>query len=310
MKNPAVILTADFSQWFKIEIFRRVLYIFLLLNAITLLPIAYEAYGYYGISGSRGWNFNIPTIEQGSYAFLNVLSHPVNAKLPWLYLIFVWGQILFLITGILRIAPRISSIMVWFFTTNLFLKGSLMFTGGEVLSSFLLFYLMFIQRSDYKFSISTSFRISKDEKPEFHFFQNLLNNTFYRIILIQICIVYFFSTLYKLMDADWLSGHAVMYVSRVEEYSSGVMKFLFSENYFLSAVATYSILAYQALFPVLVWFKKIKIPFLIFGLVLHLGISFGMGIFMFGIMMCLVYILFLEENQIEKLGQKLKLLKG
>jgi len=293
----------DFAHWRKIELFRRLLYIFLLLNTLSLLPIAKEIWSYHGIVGTRGWNFAIPTFEQGSYALLNVLSHPANAKYPWVYIVFIIAQIAFLLTGILRVIPKISSFMVYFFTANLFLKGYMMFTGAEVLISLLLFYLMFIQKSNSQ-GWKISFKISKDEKPEFGVFQNTLNNTFYWILLIQICFVYFFSTFYKLFDWNWISGSAVMYVSRVDTYSSGLSRFLFADNYVLSLIASYLILIYQAFFPILVWVKKVKIPFLIFGVIFHLGIAFGMGIFTFGIVMCLVYLLFLDLEQIDKLKSK------
>lgn len=79
------------------------------------------------------------------------------------------------------------------------------------------------------------------------------------------------------------------------------MRWLFAENQTLSKIATYAVLMYQGLFPLIVWFKKVKIPFLLFGVLMHLGIAFGMGIFTFGIVMCLVYLPFLSADQIEKL---------
>lgn len=296
----------DFPHWRKVELFRRALYIFLFLNTLSLLPIAEEIWSYNGIIGPRGWNFGIPTIEQGSYAIINVLSHPANNTYTWVYIVFIVGQLVFLTTGILRIFPSVSSIMIYFFTMNLFLKGGQMFTGGEVLVCLLLLYLIFIQKNKTgKHKIS--FRIPKDEKAEFSFLQNILNNSFYWMCLIQVCLVYFFSTFYKLLDWNWINGSAVMFVSRIDAYSSGINRFFFADNYTLSIIATYSILIYQALFPFVVWFKKIKKIFLIFGVIFHLGIAFGMGLFTFGIIMCLVYLLFLDVEQIDRLKKKLHL---
>src|SRR5690606_5894845 len=102
----------DFPHWRKIELFRRVLYVFLFLNTLSLLPIAREIWAYDGIIGTRGWDFSIPTIKQGSFFILNVLSHPANASYWWLYILFIVGQLFFLVTGILRFFPKLSSIMV------------------------------------------------------------------------------------------------------------------------------------------------------------------------------------------------------
>ncbi|MBI3136867.1 MAG: hypothetical protein HYZ14_19485 [Bacteroidetes bacterium] len=306
IKRIPEIFTRNFDHWFKIEIFRRVIYFFLLINTLTLLPVAVDLWSYDGMSGTR-WDYSLPVWEQASTGLVNALSHPANATYSWVYVVFIIGQILFLITGIFRILPRLSSIAVYFFTINLFLKGALMFTGGEVLLCLVLFYLIFIQKSDRSDKWKPSFWIRRSESPRFSELQNTLNNTFYWLILIQVCILYFFSTFYKLLDENWTSGEAVMYISRIAAYSGAPMRFLFSENYLLSVIATYMVLLYQGSFGLLVWFKKVKIPFLLFGVFFHLSIAFGMGIFTFGIVMCLVYLPFLNDDQIDWLRSKLRL---
>jgi Vitamin K-dependent gamma-carboxylase len=304
IKQIPELFTRDFEHWFKIEIFRRVLYIFLLINTVTLLPIASDLWSYHGMSGTR-WDYSLPIWKQVSTSFLNVLSHPANATYTWVYIVFIVGQISFLVLGIFRILPKISALAVYFFTVNLNMKGALMFTGGEVLLNLMLFYLIFIQSSDNSQKWKARFWINRNEKPAFSALQNAMNNSFYWIILIQVCILYFFSTLYKLLDENWRSGDAIMYISNVSAYSSGAMRAVFSESHFLSVIASYAILIYQGFFPILVWIKKIKIPFLLFGVFFHLSIAFGMGIFTFGIVMCLVYLPFLSSDQIDKLRNKL-----
>lgn len=305
IKRIPEIFTRDFEHWFKIEIFRRVVYIFLLLNTISLLPIASDLWSYHGMSGTR-WDLSLPIYKQVGIALTNVLSHPANSRFEWVYIIFIIGQIVFLSAGIFRVLPKISAVAVYFFTVNLNMKGALMFTGGEVLLNLVLFYLIFIQQSDNKDKWKPKFWIRQDEAPVFNSLQNAVNNSFYFIILIQICILYFFSTLYKLLDENWTSGNAIMYISKVSAYSSGGMRFLFSDNQVLASIATFSVLIYQGFFPLLVWFKKIKIPFLLFGIFMHLSIAFGMGIFTFGIVMCLVYLPFLDSDQIDILRNKLR----
>jgi len=286
------IFNRPFEHFEKVDFFRKVLYLFLLLNALLLLPIAQDLFGYHGLIGTRGWNTNLPLYRQGTHGLINILSHPGNGSYGWFYLVFVFGQITFLISGLLNFWPKISSFFVYFFTVNLFLKGYLAFTGGEVLVNFLLFYLMFIHKR-------------KGEGP-FSDLQNILNNTFYWILLIQICILYFFSAFYKMYDPNWTSGEAIMYISRIDNYSSAPFEWLFGDRLWLSMIATYLTLAYQILFPLLVWFKKVKTPFLIIGVVFHLGIAFGMGIFSFGIIMIIVYILFLDLKQIKRMKSYLK----
>ena len=278
MKNITTYFTADFKHWKKIDFFKRIFYAFLFINTLSLLPIVNDLFGYNGISGSRGFIWN------GTGSFLNLLNHPINHKQEWIHWLFVFGQLFFLGLGFFRIKPWLSSVSIWFLTANLFLKGALFFTGGEVLVNFILFYLIFIQKTD--------------KESNNYLLQNTINNTFYIIILIQICVLYFFSTFWKLYDDNWLNGNAIYYISQIDSFSSGWLASLFENNMLLSKTMTYSVLMYQGSFIIIVWIKKIKIPFLILGTLFHLTISIGMGIFTFGIIMSLSYILFLEEKHI------------
>ena len=289
--NVSHIFTREFPNLDKIEFFRKVLYLLILFNAFTLLPVIEDVYGYYGLVGTKGWNVNIPIYSQGTTALINVLNHPANSVYQWVYLVFVIGQIAFLITGIMGKWPRISAFMVFIITINLNMKGHLAFTGGEVLLNMILFYLMFIHKPK-----STGV---------FGELQNILNNTFYWILLLQVCVLYFFSAVYKLYDPLWVDGSAMMYISQIDAYSSSVFEPVQS-NYWLSAVATYLTLAYQLLFPIAVWIKKIKTPYLIFGVIFHLIIALGMGIFHFGMIMIVAYILFLNIDQINWIRSKFK----
>lgn len=296
------IFLRPFPYWEKIDLFRKVLYVFLLFNALTLLPIAHELFSYDGIVGAVGWNTKYPWYQQGSKAILNILNHPINSGYPWIAYVFVYGQIALLISGLLNFLPRLTAVLLYIVTANLFVKGYLMFTGGEALINILLFYLIFIQKSSKK--------QVENGAPLFSNLQNVLNNTFYWVVLIQVCVLYFFSTLYKLMDPYWLNGEALMYVSKVDAFSSPALYAVFAENPTLSMIGTYTVLLYQGLFPLLVWFKRIKIPFLILGVVFHLGIAIGMGIFTFGIIMILTYLLFLDQQHINWLKKRFSRMKS
>tara|TARA_B110000046_G_C12957156_1_gene382835 strand:+ start:29 stop:934 length:906 start_codon:yes stop_codon:yes gene_type:complete len=297
LKRIPEIFLRPFPYWEKIEFFRKILYVFLLFNAITLLPIAHELFSYNGIVGSVGWNTNYPWYEQGSRALLNVLNHPVNSNHPWIAYCFVYGQIALLISGLLNFLPRLTAVLLYFVTANLFVKGYLMFTGGEALISILLFYLIFIQQA--------SGKQVKNGAPQFSVLQNVLNNTFYWVVIIQICVLYFFSALYKLIDPYWVNGEALMHISKVDTFSSSAMYVLFADHPLLSMIGTYAVLLYQGVFPILVWFKRIKIPFLMIGVIFHLSIAFGMGIFTFGVIMILTYVLFLDQHHIHWIKKRI-----
>ncbi len=287
IKSIPYYFTKPFSQGKKVAFFRRVLYIFLLINTITLFPSVTDIFGYNGIAGTRGFSWN------GLGAFFNLLSHPINVKHEWIAWFFVIGQMISIIFSLLRIWPVLASIGVYFFTINLFTKAGLFITGGEVLINILLFYLIFIR-----------------ENKQGSYFQNIINNTVYYIILIQICVLYFFSTYFKLIDENWVNGMALTYVSKIVFYSSDLFYEIVNSSEILARIMTWSVLAYQGLFFIMVWIKKVKIPFLIYGVIMHLAISFGMGIFSFGIIMIITYILFLDDHHIDRLRLKRNKING
>ena len=271
------LFTKPFAYRPQFLAFKKVLYIFLFINTLLMFPMVNSVFGQQGIAGSTGFMW------EGTGSFLQLLSHPIAYTRPYIAWLFVFGQLAALATGYF-ILPKLSSFFVFFFTANLLAKGGLFFTGGEVLICLLLFYMMFIS-----------------EKEVLSPVQNTINNAGFYALLIQICILYFFSTFFKLYDANWTSGKALMYVADIPFYSVGWFHELVHAFPTFSKIATILILIYQGFFCVVVWIKSVKIPFLIFGLILHLGIAFGMGIFTFGIVMCIAYLLFLDSSHIDRL---------
>jgi hypothetical protein len=243
-----------------------------------MFPMVNTIFGQQGIAGSTGFMWN------GIGSFIHLLSHPVAYTRPYIPWFFVIGQLVALAFGYLRLLPKLSAFFVFFFTANLLTKGGLFFTGGEVLVCILLFYMIFISE---KQTLTTK--------------ENIINNTAFYALRIQICILYFFSTFFKLYDSNWTTGKALQFVADIPFYSTGWFQATAHFSPLLSKIITISILVYQALFMLVVWIKPIKIPFLIFGVLLHLGIAFGMGIFTFGMVMIISYLLFLDSSHINRL---------
>ncbi len=279
IKRIPYLFLKSFDHQLQFSLFKKVLYIFLFVNTLTMLPMIDSVFGQKGIAGSMGFMWN------GTSSFLNLLYHPAAYNRPYIPWFFVGGQLLFLSLGYFKILPRLSAIAIYFFTANLLFKGAIFFTGGEVLVCILLFYMIFMT-----------------EKKQLSISENIVNNTVFVALLVQVCILYFFSTFFKLFDENWINGKALSYVSEISYYTTSWFRDTTRFSSGLSAALTYSVLIYQALFPILVWFKKIKIPFLFYGVILHLGIAFGMGIFSFGIIMIICYLLFLDARHIKKLN--------
>jgi hypothetical protein len=118
-----------------------------------------------------------------------------------------------------------------------------------------------------------------------------LHNLAVVAIMLQVCLLYLLSGYAKLCDDDWMDGEAIRIVSGVSHFS------LFSDaesewSPGASAVLSYVVIFYQLLFPLLVWVKRIKLPYLAAGILMHVYIALVMGLVNFGVIMIIAYIYF------------------
>jgi hypothetical protein len=141
------------------------------------------------------------------------------------------------------------------------------------------------------FNIFFSFKDASGKR--FHDLKTMLHNTALIGIKVQVCIAYFLAGWFKLIDPSWIGGEALSQIFRIPEFSNELLMALPA---FICTLLTYCIIVYQLLFPLLIWIRPLKIYVLAFGILQHLMIAFGMGLFGFGILMIICYILFLKVD--------------
>jgi len=259
---------------FTYGLFQKGIYLFLFLYFIHLLPIANIIFGSNSI---------IPTIESQNFTtyFFNIFQLELFSKYYWVILIV---YLLILLKGILyRQANIIEPILVYYFTINFFNKSFLLNSGAQQIISLLLFYMIFIN----------------NRKSNLQYIENLISNLGVLACKIQIVILYFFSAYYKYYGELWISGDAVYYALKVEDYNPFWLTSILEKNNLLLIVVNYLTLAYLTFFPLILLFKN-KI-LLIAGVLMHLSIFFIMGINDFGLIMAIVYIIFIPKESAKKI---------
>lgn len=187
---------------------------------------------------------------------------------------------LFSLLGLLRRSHYVINAVLWLLMLNMnhYLYATL--TAGDYLLNQLLFFNIFFYtgRSDARFGS----------------FREALHNMALAGIKIQICLVYVVAAGFKLGDAGWMSGTAVYQTFQMTEYGNALLR---SFPLWLCMILNYATMAYQLLFPLTIWFRPFKIYLLAFGILQHLLIAFGMGLFSFGIIMIICYFLFLKYDE-------------
>jgi uncharacterized membrane protein (DUF485 family) len=91
----------------------------------------------------------------------------------------------------------------------------------------------------------------------------------------------------------------------MDEFTHPVIKNNLDGNNLFLSICTFITLGYQLMFPVFIWFKKWRGYFLPIGILFHLGIAFAIGIFNFGIIMIIAYIMYMDDEKARRINSGL-----
>lgn len=119
-----------------------------------------------------------------------------------------------------------------------------------------------------------------------------------RLFQIQLVFIYLFTGFHKCASNVWYRGEALYYVFQQPVWSRHDLTWLL--NPIVIGLLTYGTLLFEGvLFPVLVWPKSTRHPVLLAGVLFHLGISLTMRVFVFGEIMPLLYLSFVDGPLLE-----------
>lgn len=281
-----IFFTVQVNQPNTILLFKKAIYLHVFINGLILLPIATQIWSpdanliHYHPDGFR-------------IAFINCLSNPA---LNNYYLFFVIGQLVSCVIAVIGFAKRLMSTLIYFLSASLYFNAGVIQNGGTNLLLIILFYLIFANEDAEKHA-SEKRRLTDRTFTNFAFLA----------IQIQVCILYFVSAIYKLFGAHWMDGSALYYILNIDEYTAPWVQHYIANTDWLTIPVTYFTLFFQLAFPITVWIKKLKTVTVIIGIAFHVLIIFMMGLTDFGLIMLLIYILFLSDKKSDRILSKLKL---
>lgn len=222
-----------------------------------------------------------------------VKSIPALHAIHSLFLLFMLGSALGIFTRFCTIAAFVLHLM--FINRNM----SVMF-GADMIGTFYMFYMCFA-RSGARFSIDRKLGLSQRG-------QSVLSHVAWRLMQIQLCVIYGFSGLEKLKGTRWWDGSALWDVLSIGNMQRWDLSFVANVPIALAA-NVYVVLFWEIYFPVLIWNKKLRNFMLFFGFVMHLGIFLFMNLPGFAFMMISLYILFLSPEDLLELLHKPRLVR-
>jgi hypothetical protein len=131
----------------------------------------------------------------------------------------------------------------------------------------------------------------------------------WRLIQIQVSVVYLWTCWHKLKGETWFDGSAVYYATRLDTMKNVTIPFLMDNKVILS-FATWSTLLIEFGLGFFVWFKETRKWFILAGIGLHLGIEVLMAIPFFEWLMIVLLTSFFTPREyvafIHQLNQKWK----
>lgn len=101
--------------------------------------------------------------------------------------------------------------------------------------------------------------------------------------------IYLDSALWKLSSELWRNG--LGYWLPAIQPTDAVLSIAFTqETRWLALGLSHVTLAYELLFPVLIWFRRVRLPLLLIGFGLHVGVATIIPLPLFGLLMCAILV--------------------
>jgi hypothetical protein len=119
----------------------------------------------------------------------------------------------------------------------------------------------------------------------------------WRLIQIQLSVVYVWTAWHKIQGDTWFDGSAVYYASRIESLRNFTIPYLMDSVTFLK-LSTWGTLVVEFSLGTLIWVKELRKPVIIGGILFHLGIEYLMSIPFFELIMITLLINFISPEEI------------
>lgn len=248
--------------------------------------------------------FNWTSLEilYGQNSFISFqaegLLQVLHVNTEWLrghYKLVIFFYAFFLTFNMLGIGRNATAFVVYLFVELLQRLNHLTLNGGDNLAKFMLLYLAFANTYEY-FVLSES----KAKSPSRQRISNLLSNLAAYSIMIHLCLAYFISGISKAHADVWYNGIATYYILSLDRFKGTPLNDLLVRNGWFVLISSYFTILFELYFPALIWVKKLRVPLMIMGVGLHLGIYAFMMIYGFQFIFLLTYGLFFTNEEMLK----------
>ncbi|CAB9516127.1 Vitamin K-dependent gamma-carboxylase [Seminavis robusta] len=207
------------------------------------------------------------TIDQDTWSIFEFL--PQTDTVYWVAYWLLFSHVVLLGLGI---APRFQAVFVFFWTCMFRHHNNIIWDDEDTIFKQLAFYLIFFPLDRY--TVWTFFKreSKKEEEASWPMWP-------FRLMQIQMCLVYLSTGLLKWKGNEWIDGSALWYVVHLDELYGN----LFNPHWMFGYYSVLKFLTWQTLVsevacPILVWFDRTRSFALIMIFLFHLGLDLSMNL--------------------------------
>ena len=131
---------------------------------------------------------------------------------------------------------------------------------------------------------------------------------YWLILFVGVGLVYLDSVFFKIGSRIWTSGLGMWYPASLPQMVVTNNQWLLNQEFLIKSLG-YLTFAFEIVFPFLFWVKKLRIPFLIIGIGLHIGILIEFPIPFFALGVVAVYVLMIPVSFWKILELKIRVKK-
>ena len=220
-------------------------------------------------------------IDEDVVSLLFVL--PESETILWLFYAVFFIQSLLLLAGVWT---RFQTIGLFVALVSLHHRNNLIWEGGDVLLRIALFLMIFMP-----LGARWAFDARKKKSVNFVHAWPL------RLLQLQQSFLYFSSAGRKMQGEDWVSGEALYYSSRLNDFAGRIFSFKIPSNWLLiSQGLSWGAVAVELVLAFAVWFPSTRKSAVILGVAFHLCLELTMNLFLFQWIMILILLTHLTKE--------------
>ncbi len=191
---------------------------------------------------------------------------------------------------------RLTGALTYISSYSLYVRNPWIGDAGFNLLELVLFSLAFAETGAHFGIDSARVRARLARNKPFTRALNVLHNFAVVSCSLQVCVLYFFASFYKIMGHKWQDGTALYYTLRSSDFNIGALSPLIYGNAFVVAFGTYSTLAFQLAFPWLIWNRRAKPVLFVGACLIHGLIALTMGLVWFSYAVVMSELIFFDDS--------------